>query len=212
MEQCIKIKTETFAELVDEINTLDSKNILDWSFLSNNINSEIDLELFYSVYKKKIDWVALSKNTIANFTEAFLIKYKDSLQWGGTRIGSYAKYGSYELGGFSYNTAFPMRITFIEKVIEYIDWRSLGMNPSLKVFDPEKVYGPECSINDYYNQIPIFDILIKYWDKWEKEGSFFIADIYQGHSKDSIYDNPNIDWDFFNEHKSTYSEWADYKN
>lgn len=210
MKQCIKIKVESFAQLVDEINTLDSKKMLDWSYLSKNLNSEIDIELFYSIYKEKIDWCVLSENTTVNFTEEFIIKHKDSINWSGTKTGSYHKYGLYSLGGFSHNPSFPINTTFIDKVIDYVDWRSLGMNPSFKIFDPEEVYGLDHSSSDYYHQTPIFEVINKYWNKWEKKGSFFVADLVSGSNKDSIYDNPNIDWNFFNKNKSNYNVWIDW--
>ena len=215
MKQSIPIITVSFSELIEEINILESKNLVDWSELCKNISTGIDLDLFVTIYKTKIDWTTLSESTSPNFTEIFILKNKDKIKWNGKRKGNGHKYSWRELGGFCSNPNFPMEKTFIKKVIDFIDWRDLGMNPSLKIYDPVELYGSEgCCDSNYEKQIPIFDTLITYWDKWEKEGSYWHDgnSVSSGHARDSIYDNKNIDWDFFKEHKLDYQNWIKNEN
>ncbi|MCD8411091.1 hypothetical protein [Tenacibaculum finnmarkense] len=214
MKQTIPITTDSFSQLVEEINILESKNLIDWSELCKNISIEIDLDLFVIIYKTKIDWTSLSKCTSANFTEKFILKNKDKIKWNGKQGGNGHKFSWRKLGGFCSNLNFPIEKKFIKKVIDFVDWRDLGMNPSLKIYDPESLYGSESCNSDYERQIPIFETLISYWDKWEKEGSYWHDGnlLTSGYNNDSIYDNENIDWEFFKKHKFDYQNWIKNEN
>ena len=148
--------------------------------------------MFVAIYKSKIDWASLSECISANFTEKFILKYKDKIKWSGRQLGNGHKFSWRELGGFCYNPNFPIEKEFINKVIDFVDWRDLGMNSSLQIYDP---YGPESCDSNYIEQVHIFDTMIAYWDKWEKEGSYWHDGniVASGYSNDSIYDNKNID-------------------
>jgi len=223
IKQSIKIVINDFYKLLENLNYLDKQNILDWEYLSENISSDIDINLFIEVYKEKINWEGLSRNTtikwdanliekykvnldfklLSNnksipFTDDLILKHIDKWDWN-VKTSYGRKYGWTTLSGLCFNPNFPISVDFIEKVQDYIDWRSLGMNKELHIFNPS-VYGDidYCPI-DPDDMEENFEVIFRFWDKWCFKGSSWYDDnaCCSGTSRDSIKDNKSIDWEFY---------------
>lgn len=234
MELEIKIKSDEISTIFETVNFLDRKSILDWSFISENISSNIDFDFFIETFKNKIDFKSLSINTkldwslefiekyagffdfslLSNnsnipFTEDFIAKYSDVLEWGGKHNGNGHKFSWYTLGGLSYNSAFPINKDFIKTNQDKIDFRSLGMNPSICIFDPANY--SDFEYYPCYTEVVInsFEIILEFWDKWSFQGSYWHDGnlCTSGINLDSIKDNENIDWDTFELHKQDFKSY-----
>lgn len=233
MKQLIRLEFSEFTDIKNGINYLDKQSILDWSFLSENISGDIDINIFISSYKDKIDFKALSNNQnikwskeiidnyvneldfqlLSNniaipFTEELILRYKNKWSWSGIKNGNSTKFSWYALGGLSFNKRLPLNKYFLKKVVDVLDFRALGMNPSLCIFDKSK-YDWESAPCEFEDAINSFEIILNFWDKWNFEGSYWHDDniVAYGYAKDSIKDNKNIDWKIFELHKLDYKSY-----
>lgn len=227
IEQTIKIEVENFQEFIENLNYLDKQNIVDWSHLSENISYDIDVKLFIEIYKHKINWKSLSKNREIRWTSSLINKYNNQLDfkilsnnhnislsqelilkylekwdWNNNIISDH-KHFDVTLSGLCFNPNFPINVDFIEKIKDYIDWRALGMNKSLHIYNPIHYGGPEYVPIDIESMEENFEVIFKYWDKWHFERTEWINDyaLMRGTNKDSIKDNKSINWKYYEELK-----------
>lgn len=228
IEQTVNIKVSSFHKLIENINYLDDRDLIDWDYLSENISYDVDIELFLEIYRDRINWEAFSKNTdvkwetdliekyenkldfkkLSNnpyipFTEELILQYLDKWEWDPNAYNGRTshKTGFTDLGGICYNPNFPINVNFIEKIEDYIDWRSLGMNKNLHIYNPTSYGGEEYVPIDIDSMKENFEVIFKYWDNWFFERSHWFNDhaMMSGRSEDSIEDNKSINWEYYDE-------------
>jgi hypothetical protein len=223
MNITIRIKGLSNFELKRMIQELDSKGLMDWDYFWEFATIDEPIEYLIGFFEDKVDWYLLSKNENIEWTDRRVSLFSDSLdfsnlssnknlactpegiekfagkwQWG--YRGSGGKLASYSVEGLSANPRLPLDVPFLQRNQRFIDFRSLGQNPSL-FFKDIGNYHPE-SFDDYiaiYSKT--YDILDCFEDKWCMTGSFWDDGDFAGHAKDSILHNPEIDWKHFLEVK-----------
>jgi hypothetical protein len=231
MELVFKINESSLNSMKNIIEDLNSKRIFDWNYFWEFSNLNDSMEFFVGSFEKSVDWNSISKNEhikwtdkrielfsdLLNFqllsenknlacSESTIKKYKSKWLWRAPMGGDVrGKRVLYILGGLSANPNLPLNLRFLQEVEQDLDFRALGQNPSLFFKDmgnyhPETIYEYEDSFERTYHILSYFE------NKWCKDGSYWDDGDFHGNAKDSIYDNPNIDWDYFQEYKNNVNK------
>jgi hypothetical protein len=235
MELQFKFESDNFKIIKKVIKCLNIDTDLDWKHISENIAGDPDdvcFSKFLSKYDNYIDFDKLSSNTKINwtsdfidnyshrldlgilsvnttvpFTEELILTYENMWRWKGD-VESSHKYAWHELGGLSYNPRFPIDKNLIAQVADKIDFRALGMNSSLIIFDPNSVYDEywPCELGLLSKNITV---VMEFWDRWSFEGSTWRDGNHgtSGTKRDSISDNKNIDWKLVNTIRPYYKSF-----
>jgi hypothetical protein len=216
-EQEFRLSFQSNSSLIEFLSHYQDNPNFDWSFFSKKMSGDEDLiiqiissfqdridfpnftrntnfkwsENMIFKYAEKINWTALSLNTNIHLTNNLLETFKTKWFWGhdyGSR-----KYTYYNSKSLSSNPCFPLDVFIIEKYSEYIDWRGLGLNPSLKVYNPVWEYCDEDEFEIVERNIHLLKHFKKYW---EFERSTFCDDnaVISGVERTSIFDNKSINW------------------
>lgn len=217
LEQEFKLSFPSNLLLIEYLSINRENPNFDWTFFSRNLTGDEDLVMqIISTFEDKINFYELSKNTNFKWVENIIIKYADRIDWRalslntnvqitsklldlfknkwiwGNDYGS-RKYKYYNSKSLSSNPCFPLDVFILEKYSEFIDWRGLGLNPSLQVYNLVWEYCDDKDVELVERSIHILKHFKQYW-KFER--STFIDDnaVIAGVERTSIFDNKSINW------------------
>ena len=228
MRLTFNIKNSSIEDTRKIIEQLNSRGIFDWDYFWRNSDLDDYFEYLAGAFVELVNWNLVSENEQIQWTDkrvelfsdkvnfkllsknkniacsTYIIeKYKAKWCWCGDKSGD--KRGKrvwYNIGGLSANPNLPLDLCFLKDMEQYLDFRSLGQNPSL-FFQDMRTWHPEIKyeFKDQFDKT--FKILSEFESKWCMKGSYWDDGNFSGYAKDSIFDNPKIDWHYYQKYKNS---------
>ncbi len=166
---------------------------IDFKALSSNAHIEWD-ESLTPVVAENLEWGVFSCNPALKLTFNFLLSYREKWHWKNQFKPTYRVWGWRE-DSLSKNPALPLNPIVLREFEQELDWRGVGLNPSLWAFEDFYVpYGD--SGYDEYEFRQNIGLLIEFKHMWKYDRTSW-GDDYEGFSStqnNSIFDNKSIDW------------------
>lgn len=238
MDLKINLKNYNLSEIKKLITQLDDNDNFDWVYFWSESEINNTFEYFVGCFENEANWDDISKNTNIEWTdiriETFqdklnfkilsdnknlscsyhtILKFKENWNWGGVHGGDGGKRVCYHIGGLSANPRLPLDIYFLREVKDLLDFHSFGQNPALYLPSHAGLnLHPEFADEERIREGNTFQILREFEDKWSPKGSYYDDGDFNGYANDSIFDNPNIDWDRFEKEKDLLKKGASNKD